>query len=87
MRVPVHSSPSELSSHQISPSARDYCKKGELSKEAWDADGDRAKYFGLNADYWETGKFVTNGERTDLQKLREVIEEAPTFRDVLRQAE
>jgi len=67
--------------------APDYCKKGELSKADWDELGNKAEHFGLNAEYWETGKFVPPGTRTDLLKLRDAINEAPTFRAVLRNEE
>lgn len=62
----------------------DYCKKGECSKEDWDKHGNKAEYFGLNAEFWEVGKFVPPGTRTDLLKLVDAINEAPTFRSVLR---
>lgn len=65
----------------------DYCKKGELSKAQWDQDGNKAEHFGLNADFWEVGKFVPSGTRTDLLKLVDAINAAPTFRHVLRNEE
>lgn len=67
--------------------APDYCKKGELEKAEWDAHGNKAQHFGLNADFWELGKFVPPGTRTDLLKLVDAINEAPTFRSVLRNEE
>jgi len=67
--------------------APDYCKKGDISKSDWDAEGNKAEFFGLNADFWETGQFVPPGVRTDLMKLVQVINEAPNFRSVLHNEE
>ena len=76
-----------LAQHPSRTPCHDYCKKGELSKTDWEADGNKAQYFGLNAEFWEYGCFVLPGTRTDLKKLVEAINEAPNFRAVLHNDE
>ena len=69
------------SHHHFAPS---YVKKGEQTKEEWTAEGNKGPNFGRNANFWEYGTFVSPGERTDLKRLRDAVEQAPTFRSLVR---
>lgn len=46
--------------------ASNYCKKGEQSKEEWDAQKEGGPNFGLNARFEEFGQYVNSGQRSDI---------------------
>lgn len=47
---------------------RDYCCKGEQSKEEWEEFGINGPNYGLNADTWEDGDMSEQGKRMDLEE-------------------
>ena len=62
---------------------RDYCGKGEQSKDEWDHDGIHGEHYGLNAEVWEWGDKPAQGKRTDLHDLQAAVETAHALNDVL----
>ena len=64
-----------------------YAKKGDQSKEEWHKDGKDGLHFGDNYCGEEFGDLPEPGRRTDLEALREVIEDAPNFKAVLQNTE
>lgn len=68
--------------------AADYCRKGEQTKEEWEALHTDGPNFGLNADVTEYGvmsKNATQGKRTDLDEVTDAISLGMGRQEVARQ--
>lgn len=65
-----------------------YCKKGEQSKEEWNASGIQGPNFGRNASFNEYGSSKTNqGKRNDLLVAKMMLDAGKTVEDVARNDE
>lgn len=67
--------------------APEYCKKGSQTKEEWNEDGKDGLHHGDHADFWETGEFVPDGHRSDLDKARDVALKSDSWGEVVRNSE
>ena len=65
---------------------RNYCFKGEQSKEEWEEFRESGPNFGLNAITWEMNRdfFPEQGIRSDIEHLRDACEEAGSLTDIIK---
>jgi hypothetical protein len=67
--------------------APNYAKKGSQSHEEWEQLGSDGPAFGLYYSGEEFGEWVGSGQRTDIAKLQQGINEARNWKEVLDNAE
>lgn len=60
-----------------------YCKKGEQSKEEWNSLKELGPNYGKNASFFESGCCPSQGERTDLQNVRDQLQKTGKMSDVV----
>lgn len=65
-----------------SAQAAAYCKKGEQSKDEWDALKDKGPNYGLNFNGEEFGEVPYNGKRSELDELCEAVQQGKPLLEV-----
>lgn len=58
---------------------KDYCGKGEQSKDEWDEFKKLGPNWGINAEFFEFGEIKSQGKRTDLERVKETIDNGGTI--------
>lgn len=62
--------------------ASNYCKKGKQSHAEWKELSTSGPNFGLDADFEEWGEMSKQGNRTDLEAVRDVVSSGESMRSV-----